>query len=289
MNGIRIGIGVLLFTCILSCSKYQKVLKSDDLGYKYEMAVKYYDKGDWFRAESLFGELIGLYRGLGKAEQIYYYYAYCNYYMEDFIMAGYYFKSFVNTYPTSNHAEECLYMSAYCYYLNSPISSLDQTNTVRAINEMQLFINRYPTSERVTTCNELMDVMRIKLETKAFDNSKLYFNIGSYKAAIVSFKNVLKDFPDTRFKEESLFYILKSNYLLAHNSIESKKQERLETTIKSYNDFENYHPPLSDLGEKGSGKSKGKGANKDFAKEAESILNNAKKDLVAITEKNKIN
>ena len=264
-----------LLIILSSCSKYQKVLKSTDLGFKYEKAVEYYDDGEYYRAEALFGELIGLYRGTGKAEEIYYYYAYCNYYMEDFIMAGYYFENFVATYPTSKHAEECMFLSAYCYYLNSPESSLDQTSTMRAIEEMQLFINRYPKSERVTECNELIDVLRAKLEKKAFDNASLYYHLANYKSAIVAFNNLIQDYPDTKYKEEAYFYILKSNYSLAINSVETKKKERLENTITAYFDFENYQPLLSELGQ---GEVM-EGSKSKFAREAEQMHKNAIKEI----------
>jgi outer membrane protein assembly factor BamD len=270
---------LLLLVTVSSCSKYQKVLKSTDLSFKYDKAVEYYNDGEYYRAEALFGELIGLYRGMGKAEEIYYYYAYCNYYMEDFIMAGYYFDNFVNTYPTSKYAEECMYLTAYCYYLNSPESSLDQTSTVRAIEEMQLFINRYPKSERVKGCNELIDVLRGKLEKKAFDNASLYHHLTSYKAAIVAFNNLIVDFPDTKYKEEAYFYILKANYSLAVNSIEAKKKERLDNTLDAYYDYENYQPTLSGLGED----QVSKGAQSKFAKEAENIHGNTLKGIENLT------
>jgi len=102
---------LIICGCFLSCSKYQKILKSDDLGYKYDSAIKYYDDQEYFKALTLFEELIGLYRGLDKAEEIYYYYAYCNYYMEEYIMAAYYFKNFIKTYPSSSHAEECTFLA----------------------------------------------------------------------------------------------------------------------------------------------------------------------------------
>jgi len=267
-------VALLLLTGI-SCSQYQKVLKSDDLEFKYEQATKYYEDGEYFKARSLYEELIGLYRGLGKAEEIYYYYAYCHYYLEDYVMAAFYLKNFIRTYPNSEHAEESMFTSAYCYYLNSPGPSLEQTSTLRAIDELQLFANRYPKSPRVAECNDLIDVLRDKLETKAYRNALLYFNLREYKASIVSFGNVIKDFPDTKYKEESLFYILKSNYLLAINSIESKKIERFKATIVAYNVFESYRPAVAELGQEGDGT----GANRSLAKEAESILKNTKKHL----------
>ena len=52
---ITLLIGLLAFS--FGCGKYQKVLKSSDANYKYEMAVKYYEKGDFNRAMPLFREL----------------------------------------------------------------------------------------------------------------------------------------------------------------------------------------------------------------------------------------
>jgi len=272
---LRLSFFTLIVSAGISCSQYQKTLKSDNLEYKFEQATKYYEEGEYYKAMTLYEELIGLYRGLGKAEEIYYYYAYCNYYLEDYIMAGFYFKNFVKTYPNSKHAEGSMFMSAYCFYLNSPVPSLDQTSTYRAIDELQLFANRYPKSEKVAECNDLIDILRDKLETKAFNNSKLYFHLKEYKASIVSFNNVIKDYPDTRFKEESLFFILKSNYLLAINSVDSKKKDRLNETVTAYYKFEGFRPPVPALGEEGDGR----GADKNLAKEAESILKNTKKHL----------
>ncbi len=222
---------------LASCSEYQKTLKSNNYDIKYDMAVKYYDKKDYFRASSLFEELLPISRATQKAEKIFYYYAYTQYYLGEYQMAAYHFDNFVKTYPKSLYAEECNYMIAYCYYLDSPVYSLDQTNTAKAINEIQLFINRYPTSVRVKDCNEIMDKLRLKLEIKSFDNAELYFNMEEYKSAIFAFKNMLKDFPDTHYRERSMFYILRASYLLGINSIEAKKSERLKAAVEAYNAY----------------------------------------------------
>jgi len=50
-----------------------------------------------------------------------------------------------------------LYMNAYCYYLNSPHYKLDQTYTENALAELQNFIDQYPESHKLDTCNLLMD------------------------------------------------------------------------------------------------------------------------------------
>ncbi len=233
-----IALLVILFSFQYGCkSEYQKTLKGNDISKKYELAKKYYNKKDYFRALELLEELVNVYRGSDQAEDIYYYYAYSYYGLKDLTTARYHFQNFAETYPRSKYAEECRYMTAYCYFLDSPDLTLDQENTYKAIENLQLFINLYPKSERVAECNQLIDRLRNKLETKSFLNAKLYYNIGDYKAAIFAFRNSLNDFPDSQFKEEMEFLTIKSSYLYAKNSVEIKKSERFLETIDYYQNF----------------------------------------------------
>ncbi len=217
-----------------SCSKYQKLLKGNDYAKKLEMGIKYYEKNDYYRALQMFDNVIAIYRGKVEAEKIHYYYAYCYYGQSDYLVASYHFKNFSKIFPNSKYTEECLYMSAYCKYLDSPSYSLDQTSTQEAIKELQLFINFYPKSERVAEANKLIDGLRLKLIEKAFEIAKLYYKTESYNAAQIAFTNILKDFPETAYREEIMFYIIKSNYYYAKNSINTKKQERYKTVIDAY-------------------------------------------------------
>jgi len=228
---LAVIVTVLLFS---SCSKFQHLMKSTDMEAKYNAAVKYYDKKDYYHALQLFEELISVYKARKRAEQSYYYYSYCTYKVDDYQTAAYHFNNFIQTFPNSKHAEEIQFMYAYCYYLDSPIPSLDQTSTRDAIDKFQIFINRYPQGEKVAEANKLIDELRMKLETKAFNNAKLYYRTENYKASVVAFENLLKDFPATVYKEEALFISLRSQYIYANNSVETKRAERLKTTLELY-------------------------------------------------------
>lgn len=199
--------------------------------------MEYYNKGDYGKCLPLLDELVAIYRMSDKAETIYYTYAWCHYHLKEYYLAAYYFKSFAKSFPDSKYAEECHFMSAMCNVRNSPSYSLDQTETLTAINELQAFLNRYPESDKRDSCNNIMDGLRNKLETKMFEGAYLYYKIEKYKAASVALKSVLEEYPDSRYKEEIYYLIVKSNYLLAANSIDSKKTERFNETIKSYNTF----------------------------------------------------
>ncbi len=227
---------------ITSCSKYQRLLKSDDVNLKKEKAYEYYYKGDYHRALGLISDIIPAFRGTVHAEQLNYYFAMAHYKQGDYILAAHYFKTFTQGFPRSKHAEEFLFMSAYCKYLLSPRASLDQTDTREAISELQSFINRYPQSERVEEANLLIDELRVKLEVKAFQSAKLYFNIRDYMAAVTSFNNVIRDFPDTQYREEALFYIIRSHFLFAENSIQVRQLERYQKVLQAHRRLANRFP-----------------------------------------------
>ncbi|WP_430809810.1 MULTISPECIES: outer membrane protein assembly factor BamD [unclassified Carboxylicivirga] len=229
------------------CSKYQKLLKSQDYELWYEEAIKYYEKEDYTRAATLLGQLVTIYRGTDKAEEVNYVYASCLYGLNDYLTSGHYFRQYVKDFPAGDYAEECQYMSAYCYYMQSPKPRLDQTPTEDAIQEFQLFINMYPNSARVDEATRLMDELRDKLVFKSYLSAKLYYNLGdylgnNYQSAVIAAQNSLKDFPDTKYREELSFLILESKYIQAVNSVEEKKEERVRDTMDEYYSFVNEFP-----------------------------------------------
>jgi len=217
--------------------KFNKLVKSSDMDAKYTAAIKYFEKENYTRALTLFEELMSVYRGTKRAEEVHYYYAYCNYNLQDYLVAGYQFRTYVKTFPNTKHTEECAYMNAYCFYLNSPEYSLDQIDTKLAIKEFQRFTNQYPQSTKIPECNDILDKLRGKLERKSYENSMLYYNMNDYKASIVAFGNHIKDFPGTKHAEELNYLTIRSYYLLALNSIESKKQERFKAAVDTYIKF----------------------------------------------------
>ncbi len=228
---------VVVLVGFSACSKYQKLLKSTDYESKYQMAKKYYASKDYFRTIQLLDQVLIYFKGTSKADSAFYMYAYSYYYQNDYLSAAYHFKNFATTYFMSPFTEECYYMSAYCLYLDSPIYKLDQTNTFQAIKELQSFVDLYPKSTRVAECNKLLDELRLKLQKKYFEIAKLYLKTENFVAAIWSFNNNLKDYPDNVYKEEILFNLIKANYLYAKKSVDSKKVERFQASIEAYNVF----------------------------------------------------
>jgi len=237
------GLLIVLILIAGSCkSKFEKLKASNDNAKKYQAAIAYYNKKDYNKALELFETLVQRYRGQAQAEDLYYYYAYTNYRLKDYTSGSYHFKQFADTYPSSSRAEECNFMSAYCYYLDSPVYSLDQENTTKAIDKLQLFINLYPKSERVAEASKLIQNLRDKLERKAYENAKLYLTIGDYQAAVIDFGNVLRDYPDTKYAEEMEYLTIKAQYEYAQHSSEAKQEDRFNSVINFEKQFTEKYP-----------------------------------------------
>ncbi len=225
-----------------SCTEYNKILKEKDLNKKYEAAVKYYNEGECHKAMPLLEELQGPTRGSAISEDVQYYFAMNQLCIKDYYMAGYFLKAFAKNYSRHPKAEECLFQSAYCSYQLSPDYTLDQTDTHNAIDDFQYFLDRYPNSTLKDTANVLISILNAKLERKDFENAKLYVKTERFKAASIALKQFITKYPSSQYREECQYLIVKSNYLLAMGSIDSKKLERFRGTIESYITFANSYP-----------------------------------------------
>lgn len=218
-----------------SCSDYQKALKSEDIAVKFAMATKMYEAKKYNKAIRLFEQIAPAYKGKPQAERLFYMYAQSLYKTEQYYLAGYQFESFASGYPKSEKMEEASFLGAKCFTHLSPVYSLDQTDTYKAIDKLQSFIDMYPNSANLPEANVLVKGLREKLEKKAFENAKIYNNISDYKAAMVAFDNFLVNYPGTPYKEKALFYKFDSAYQLAINSVPAKMEERLNSAKAAYN------------------------------------------------------
>ena len=226
-----------ILTLLISCSEYNKVLKGSDYNLKFEKAIEYYNNDQCYKSLPLLEELMSYFRMTSKGEDVYYYYAKNHYCMGDYYLAGYYFKRFVKNFPHSVRVEECAFNSAVCLMMNSPDYYLDQSESYKAIDEFQLFMSKYQNSYLVDSCDKMVSDLRGRLERKSFEKGKLYFKMEKFRSATIALNTTILEFPDTEFKEEVLFLILKSNFLFASNSVDSKKVDRFEESIKSYYTF----------------------------------------------------
>lgn len=236
---------LFLFVIILAvagCSKFRKIEKSPDWRVKYEAALNYYEKKDYYKSSILFEQVLPIVRGLPEGEKVQFYLAYCQYYDRLYLLASEQFRTFYETYGRSQLAEEARYMYAYSLYASSPGQNLDQTSSIEAMAAMQEFLNRYPNSKFRDKAIEVIFTSQEKLEEKGFNNAYQYYKMRSYKAAIVSLNNFKDNYPDSKYVEEAYYLVVVSEYRLAEQSIYSKQQERYKAVVEHYKEFVDRYP-----------------------------------------------
>lgn len=222
---------------LAGCGGLNKILKNKDPHYKLRMAEQYYAKKKYNNAQQVYEDIMPFFKAEKEFEDIYYKYAYSAYYQRDYLNAENLFKTYLEIFPNSARAEEIDYMRAYTFYKQSPKPELDQTNTIKAMNMMQIFINTHPGSSRIPEATAIIDEARKKLEIKDFKSAQLYFDLGQFRAAAVSFSNLIDAYPDTQLADEYKFMVIKSYYRFAEMSVQGKKNERFEKVIDEANEF----------------------------------------------------
>jgi len=138
---------------------------------------------------------------------------------------------------------------------------LDQTDTYKAIDKLQTFIDRYPESTYFPEANVMVKALREKIEKKFFEIAKQYNTIADYKASLIALDNFIINYPGTPYKEQALYYKLDSSYKLAINSIPSKVEERLNVAKVAYNSLMKFN------------------ANSEYKKQADEMLARIDNDL----------
>jgi len=255
---------MLLGVSLVSCSGYQKLLKSTDYELKWTKANEFYEQKKYQRTIDLLEELQSIHKGTDRAEQTLFMLANSYYNRKDYVSASHYFETYYKTYPKGVFTEDCRFLSGKAAYQNSPDPRLTQEETVKAMDQLNVFLDYYPESDKKEEVTRMLTELQEKLVYKQVLNSRLYFNLGNYmgnnyESCIITASNTLVDYPVSKYREELSFLVLKARYMLATQSLEQLKNERYRAALDEYYSFVNEFP-------------EGK-----YAKEAGNILEQCKK------------
>jgi len=236
-----------LAVALQSCSEYQKVLKNEEVKPKYDMAEKFYEEGDFKRANRLLEQIAPKYIGKPQGERVMFFLANSYFELQDYNTAGYQFERFIKSYPNSDKSTEAAFLGARSYYELSPNYSLDQTDTDKALLKLQNFINAYAESEYFAQANAMAQELTTKKERKAFEILKQYNKLGEFnydmiKSAVAASENFVSDFPGSSYREEALFVKADALTHMAMNSFESLQQERLQNAKDAIMAFKKQYP-----------------------------------------------
>ena len=238
---------IILAAVMAGCGEYNKVYKSTDPKVKFEYAKRAFDEKKYNQAYTLLEQCITPLRGGPDGEEALYLCGLAYYEDKDYMNSGVYFKTYYQRYPKGKYAELARYYAGYAYYLDSPEAQLDQSGTIKAIEELQGFLDYFPRSDKVTLAQNAIFEMQDKLTLKELQNAQLYYNLGTYmgnnyESAIITARNAIKEYPYSKYKEELEMLVLKSRFQEANLSVEERKADRFRDVIDEYYSFINNYP-----------------------------------------------
>ena len=196
---------------------------------------------------TLLDELVTIFKGTAYAEESLYLLAQSYYGQKDYQTASQYFETYYTTYPKGEFTELSRFYSGYGLYLDSPDPRLDQSQTYKAIEQLQLYLEYYPQSERAEEAQNIMFELQEKLAYKELMATRLYFNLGTYmgnnfQSCVITAQNALKNYPYSKYREEFMFLIIRAKYELALVSVEEKLQGRYRDVVDEYYNYMNEYP-----------------------------------------------
>lgn len=228
---------VFLLVIITGCGGFSEVMRNDDYSEKSILAESSYVKKEYDKSIALYEQIYQRSPKGTEGEIAYFRMGMSYYYLSDYSMANYMLSNFPVRFPYSDSAETALFYSVVSAANLSPTFELDQTDTEKAIDEIQNFVDNYPESAYIGKCNELLNKLYQKIEKKEFEAISLYSKMEQYKAASTSASEFLIAHPISTRREDVYYILVRNSYFLAINSIESKKRERVDKAIERYLNF----------------------------------------------------
>lgn len=226
----------------VSCSGFNKLLKSDKSAQKLQKGIELYDAGKYSRATTMFTDIVMDYDGQIGEDTVIYYLGASYYKSGDFTTSGEIFNQFRMKFIQSAFSENVEYMYAKGFYFMSPPYYRDQDPTFQALGAIDEYLSHYPNSVKKEDLQANILELWQKLYDKSFHNARLYYKTGSYNSAVIAFRTALDDYPDTPHREEIYYLIVCSNYEYAKRSHDHLQRSRYMNMQDAYYSFISDYP-----------------------------------------------
>lgn len=198
-----------LFVCtlaIISCSK-NKIRPNATADERIALALKMFEKKHYLDAKTHFRVITLSNSGSNFADKAQYYLGECHYYLKEYILAASEYERLIKVYPNSEYVDDSKYKLGLCYFNLSPKYSLDQEYTLKALKELQEFLEDFHSSQLEPQVSEKLYQVREKLAHKIYAAAEQYRRLGFYDSAIIYYQKVLESYFDSSYGPKSQFWV----------------------------------------------------------------------------------
>ena len=216
---------------LVGCGK-KDVHLEEDLSPRFEKAMGYFDKGKYSRAKDEFDYIIMADPGSKISNESQYYMAESMFQIEEYDEASIAFDRYVRFSPDYSKIEKARYRICECAINLSNSYQREQSQTHRALEQLQMFIEDFPASDLINDAEDAMLALRLKLAQKDYEVGRMYLKLEEYDSALIYFRSVLNHYYDTSFSDDArvgiiFTHILNDNREGAKSYFKSQKERFL--------------------------------------------------------------
>ena len=218
---------IILMILLTGCGK-QGIHLEEDLSPRFEKARGYFDKAKYSRAKDEFDYIIMADPGSKIANESQYYMAESMFQLNEYAEASIAFDRYVRFSPDYAKIEQSRYRICECAINSSNSYQREQSQTHRALEQLQMFIEDFPTSDLAENAEDAMFTLRLKLAQKDYEVGRMYLKLEEYESALIYFRSVLNHYYDTSFSDDARIgiiftHILNDNHKGANSYFKSQE------------------------------------------------------------------
>lgn len=220
---------LLVALLVAACSQRPKELQPVDQA--MSRAMRQFHKEHYIDALDRFTRMTLDYAGSSLMDSIRFMEAECQYQLKEYLLAADLYEEVTARYPNSTLVQDAQLRRADCWFELSPHYALDQTYTLRALDEYQALLDEHADSPHKSMAEERIAACRHKLALKEMKSAELYVRMEQWPAALIYLNTVLEtwyDQPD--IMELALYYKVLAQARMKHLAdTRASAQEYLRT------------------------------------------------------------
>jgi len=218
---------ILLSLFLMGCGGKQIHLE-EDLNPQFEKAMQFFEREKFGRAKDEFDYIIMTDPGSRLASRSQFYKGESLFHLEEYGDASAVFDRFARFSNDREKIETARYRICQCAMLSANAYQRDQSQTHRALDQLQMFIEDFPQSQFIREAEKAMGELRNKLAKKEYEVGRMYLKLEENEAALLYFQSVLNNYYDTSYADDARIgiifsHILNDNWQGAHNYFKGEK------------------------------------------------------------------
>jgi|TARA_A100001011_G_scaffold258239_1_gene266527 outer membrane protein assembly factor BamD len=200
---------VFTFLSLLSCGATN--IFDDNIPYKqrFDEGLEFFEKEKYNQSAQQFNIIVQRASHTDLGDDSLFFLAESYFLNKDYNLALIEFEKLVSRMGFSPYIEKSRWRICETLTFLSPNYFHDQDSSVKAISQIQDFIDDYPNSQYLNEADILLVTLRNRLAKKHMETGKLYIKLKAYDSAKQSYENVVNDYYDTKFYYDANLEIIR--------------------------------------------------------------------------------